>query len=219
MAALDQLGIDIKALLAGAGVLGLAVGFGAQTLVKDWISGFFLIFDGVVKKDDLVTVQGQTGLVEEVGLRMTRVRSYDGVLWYIPNGQVEIVGNSSRDWRRFMVDVGVAYEGDVAAAIRVLEEVGRRWYEAHKDDVALELPEVLGATGLNASDINLRIVGKVSTEQVNVFPVEREMRQLIKEAFDAEGVEIPFPRQVVYHRKEPDEGALEVTVADGAKAA
>ena len=110
MTAFDHLGLDVKAMLAGVGVLGLAVGFGAQSLFKDVISGFFLIFDGVLKVGDVSRVGDVTGVVEDVGLRRTCVRSFDGQLFYVPNGQIATVGSYSRDWTRAVVEVGVAYE-------------------------------------------------------------------------------------------------------------
>jgi moderate conductance mechanosensitive channel len=204
--AFDHLGLDIKALLAGAGVLGLAIGFGAQSLVKDVISGFFLIFDDAIGEGDIANVGGEaTGVIEAVGLRMTKVRSFDGQLWYIQNGEIRKVGSFSRDWTRAVVSVGLAYEQDVAKGLRVLQEVGDAW-AAENPDIVLDPPEAQGVMGLNDSDVGVRLVIKVVAP--NHWAAERELRKRVKEAFDAAGVEIPFPRQVVYHRREDGE-ALE----------
>jgi moderate conductance mechanosensitive channel len=204
--AFDHLGLDIKALLAGAGVLGLAIGFGAQSLVKDVISGFFLIFDDAIGEGDIANVGGEaTGVIEAVGLRMTKVRAFDGQLWYIQNGEIRKVGSFTRGWTRAVVSVGLAYEQDVAKGLRVLQEVGDAW-AAENPDLVLEPPEAQGVMGLNNSDVGVRLVIKVVAP--NHWAAERELRKRVKEAFDAAGVEIPFPRQVVYHRREDGEATV-----------
>lgn len=201
--ALDHVGIDVAALLAGAGIAGLAVGFGAQSLVKDVISGFFLIFDDVLRSGDIANVGPATGVVEEVGLRMTKVRSFDGQLWHVPNGNISNVGSFSRGWCRAVVEVGLAYEGDVSQGLKVLQEVGDTWAGEHAD-LVLEAPEAQGVLGLNASDVGVRLVIKVKAAEQ--WGAERELRRRVKDAFDRAGVEIPFPRHVVYQRAEESEG-------------
>jgi moderate conductance mechanosensitive channel len=197
--ALDHVGLDVAALLAGAGVIGLAVGFGAQALVKDVISGFFLILDGVLRVDDLVQIGDKMGVVEAVGLRMTQIRAFDGELAYIRNGDIGTVGNRSRAWARAIVEVGLAYEQDIAKGLSVLQKIGDE-LAAERPDSVLEKPEAQGVLGLNASDVGVRLVIKVAADEK--YPLERELRRRIKEAFDASDVEIPFPRQVVYFRPE-----------------
>jgi small-conductance mechanosensitive channel len=199
MTAADHMGLDVKALLAGVGVLGLAVGFGAQSLVKDVISGFFLILDGVLKVGDIAQVGEATGVIEEVGLRRTCVRAFDGQLFYVPNGQIAAVGSYSRGWTRAVVEVGVAYEQDVRRALSVLKQVGDE-IAAEQDEIVLEPPEAQGVMSFGASEVAVRLVVKVKAAEH--WALERELRQRIKAAFDAEGVEIPFPRQVVYRRTE-----------------
>lgn len=213
--ALDHLGVDVAALLAGAGIIGLAVGFGAQSLVKDVITGFFLIYEGALAEDDIATVGEATGVVERVGLRVTQVRTFNGQLFYIPNGQIAVVGNWSREWTRAVVEVGLAYEQDVARGLQVLQRVGEEWAKEHAD-LVLEPPEVQGVLGLNASDVGVRLVIKVKAPEH--WGAERELRRRVKEAFDAHGVEIPFPRQVVYHRQEAG-GALHVATEEDGKLA
>jgi small conductance mechanosensitive channel len=197
--ALDHLGVDVAALLAGAGILGLAVGFGAQSLVKDVITGFFLIYEGAIAEGDLAQVGEVTGVVERVGLRVSQVRTFNGQLFYIPNGQISVVGNWSREWVRAVVEVGLAYEHDVGKALAVLQRVGDDWAREN-EDLVLEAPEAQGVLGLNASDVGVRLVVKVKAPEH--WASERALRRRVKDAFDAEGVEIPFPRHVVYHRQE-----------------
>ena len=178
------------------------MGFGAQSLVKDVIRGFFLILDDVIRVGDVAQVNGATGVIEEVGLRMTRVRSFNGQLWSVPNGTINEVGNFTRGWARAVVEVGVAYEQDVGQGMKVLQAVGDAWAAEHAD-LVLEPPEAQGVMGLDASDVGLRLVIKVQAGQQ--WAVERTLRAQVKAAFDAQGVEIPFPRQVLYHRQEPDQ--------------
>ena len=195
--ALHQLGVNVTTVLAGAGVLGLAVGFGAQTLVRDVISGFFLIVDGVVEAGDHISFNAVSGIVEEVGLRMTQIRSYDGRLWYVPNGELKIVGNYNRAWARAVVNVPVAYEQDIGVALELIQEVGDAWATEH-EELVLEPPEAQGVMNLGASDVGIRLVVKVVA--MEHWAVERELTRRIKQALDARGLDLPVPRQVVYHR-------------------
>jgi moderate conductance mechanosensitive channel len=205
--AVDHLGIDVKTLLAGAGIVGLAVGFGAQSLVKDMITGFFLIYEGALAEGDIAKVGEATGVVEHVGLRMTRVRTFNGQLFYIPNGNIDVVGNWTREWTRAVVEVGVAYEQDVSNALDVLARVGKQWADEN-EELVLEEPVAEGLLGFGGSDVTLRLVIKVRAGQH--WAIERELRKRVKAAFDEENVEIPFPRQVVYHRQGGGDGALVV---------
>lgn len=202
--ALEQLGFDLTAVIAGAGVVGLAIGFGAQELVKDVIAGFFLIFDEVIEAGDWIDVDKVSGEVQEVGLRVTKVRSFDGRLWYVPNGQIQVVGNASREWMRAVVVVGLAYEQDVARGMKALTEVGEAW-AAQNAETVLEPPEVQGLLGLDASSVGVRLVVKV--QPGTQWAVERELRQRVKAAFDRESIEIPFGRQVVYLRQDGEAAA------------
>lgn len=199
--ALDQVGVNVAALLAGAGVVGLAIGFGAQTLVKDCLSGFFLIIDDVLAVGDIVTIDDTGGQVEKVGIRMTQVRSFEGQLWYVPNGEIKRVGNWNRGWVRAIVTVGLAYEQDVDRGLAVLRKVGAEW-AAKNAKLVLEPPEVQGILAFNGSDVSVRLVIKMDNATFGLWEAERTLRCAVKAAFDAEGVEIPFGRQVVYHRQE-----------------
>ncbi len=197
--ALHQLGVNIATVLAGAGVLGLAIGFGAQALVRDVIGGFFLIVDGVVEKDDHITFNNVSGVVEQVGLRMTQIRSLDGRLWYVPNGELTIVGNFNREWARAVVVIPLALEQDVSAALEVVKAVVEAW-ATEQEDIVLEPPEVQGVLAMTSAGVDLRVIVKVRAMQH--WPAERELSRRIKDAFDREQIQTPFPRQVVYHRDE-----------------
>jgi moderate conductance mechanosensitive channel len=201
--ALDQVGINVAALLAGAGVIGLAVGFGAQTLVKDCLSGFFLILDGVLHEGDIVSMDDTGGVVERVGIRVTQVRSFEGQLWYVPNGEIKRVGNWNRGWVRAVVEVGLAYEQDVERGLAVMLETGQAWAKENAS-VVLEPPEVQGVLGFGDSDVKVRLVVKLDNKNSVLWQSERELRKRIKAAFDQREVEIPFPRKVVYHRQEEE---------------
>jgi len=208
---LDQMGVDITTVLAGASVLGLAVGFGAQQLVKDCISGFFLVVEQIIEEKDWVEIDGKVGQVEHVGLRMTQVRAFDGTLWSIPNGEVKTVGNRSADWVRVVCSVSVAYEQDVQRGLQVLQEVGDWFAKEHAELIwEDEQPLAQGILQLGASSVDLRLVCKIKhTAAGEKWPTERMLLKEIKAAFDREGVEIPFPRQVTYHRQE-DQSALRI---------
>lgn len=198
---LDYMGLRVTTLLAGAGIVGLAVGFGAQTLVKDWISGFFLIFDRVIARGDHIEFEGRRGTVEEVGLRVTQIRGFDGALWYVPNGRIEIVGNFNRDWVRAICVVRVAYEQDVGRALQLLQMVGDRW-AGENGALVVEPPEAQGVVDLEPSSLVVRLVVKIHNEGNIMYGVERELRRRIRDAFTEAGVEVGLPRQVIFHRDE-----------------
>lgn len=196
---LDQVGVNVTTLIAGAGVVGVAVGFGAQSLVKDVISGFFIIAEGALAKGDLVAIGDVEGMIESVGMRSIQLRATNGQLWYIPNGTITTVGNFSREWCCALVTVGVAYEQDTSRGLALLAEVANEWAKEN-EDIVIDAPVVQGITELGDSAVTLRVDIKV--RPTHHIAVERQLRARIKAAFDAQGVEIPFPRQVVYHRKE-----------------
>lgn len=212
--ALGQLGVNVAAIVASAGVVGVAVGFGAQTLVKDCLTGFFMMLDDVLGEGDVVTIDGITGVVERVGLRVTQVRTYEGQLLYFPNGELKRIGNWNRGWVRAIAEVSVAYEQDFARGMSVLREVGEAW-AAENSELVIDPPEVQGLMGLNASDVTIRLVIKIKNDHHDLWPAERELRRRTKAAFDSAGVEIPFPRSVVYLRTDAAETADAARVANG----
>jgi small-conductance mechanosensitive channel len=188
---------DAKALLAGAGVIGLAIGFGAQGLVSDVVTGFFLLLEKQIDVDDYVTTAGFSGIVESVGLRTTQIRGFDGTLHYLPNRLIASLSNHSRGNMRALVDIGISYNDDIDHAIQVLQEACDKI--AAEDLAIKEGPNVLGVQSLGTSDIVIRILAK--TENMAQWAVERKLRKGLKEALDANGIEIPFPHQVYIEKK------------------
>ncbi len=194
---LDAVGISLAPLLAGAGVIGVALGFGSQSLVRDFLSGIFILVEDQFGVGDIVDVEGRAdGVVEGVSLRTTRLRSVDGVVWHVPNGEIRLVGNMSQHWSRSLLDVEVAYETDIEMAKAVVKEVADQLWE--EDPAVLEEPEMWGVEQLGASGIVLRLVVKTTPKEQ--WRVSRLLREQIKHAFDEEGIEIPFPQQTVWHR-------------------
>lgn len=196
---LESLGIDTKALLAGAGIAGLAVGFGAQSLVKDVVTGLFLLLEDQFAVGDHVQMAGVEGIVEGVGIRVTQVRDFSGALHTIPNGSISTTTNWSRGNMRAMVEVSIAYEEDVNKAIAVLKEM----CEAMGKDLSSirEGPNVLGVSRLGESDVGILLLAKVTPGEQ--WAVERELRKRAKEALEAAGIEIPYPRRVIIDGLKP----------------
>ncbi len=198
--ALGELGVDLAPLLAGAGVAGLAIGFGAQSLVRDFFTGIFILLEDQFAVGDIVDLGEATGVVENVSLRTTRLRAVDGVVWYVPNGEILRVGNMSQHWSRALLDIEVAYDTDLTAAKELLRRIASE-YAAEDPDVLGE-PEVWGVEALAASSVVIRLV--VKTRPSEQWRVSRELRERIKVGFDAAGIEIPFPQQTVWARS-PDQ--------------
>ncbi len=191
--------VNIGPILASAGILGVALGFGAQSLVKDFLSGIFMIFEDQYGLGDVVDAGEATGTVEAVGLRVTRLRDLDGTVWYIRNGEIVRVGNKSQNWARSVLDIGVAYDEDIGRVRRVLEEVAHGlWEDEDFQGVIIEEPEVWGVEALDADAVTIRLTLK--TAPLEQWRVARVMRERIKSRFDHEGIEIPFPQRVVWQR-------------------
>ncbi len=196
---LGVFGINLAPLIAGAGVVGVAVGFGSQALIKDFLSGIFMIVEDQYGVGDVVDVGEATGAVEAVGLRVTRLRSVDGTVWYVRNGEILRVGNQSQGWARAVLDIGVAYHEDVVRVQDLLRDVGRELFaDADWGPLVLEEPEVWGVEALSADSVVVRLV--VKTAPLEQWRVAREARRRIKATFDREGVEIPFPQRAVWMR-------------------
>ncbi|WP_436374345.1 mechanosensitive ion channel family protein [Cytobacillus sp. BC1816] len=195
---LSVLTIDVKALLAGAGIVGLAVGFGAQSLVKDIITGFFIIFEDQFSVGDYIRIDQFEGTVEEIGLRTTKIKNWTGEVHILPNGSIMQVTNFSINNSVAFVDVSIAYEGDIVNAERVLQELFEKMPEKYEDMV--KPPEILGIQNLAASDVVLRVVSE--TLPMRHFYIARQLRKEIKLCLDEHGIEIPFPRLVMYTRND-----------------
>ncbi len=192
----SDFGVQVGPLLAGMGIAGVALGFGAQYLVKDVITGFFLIFERQFVLDDVVTINGHTGVVEEMTLRTTRLRSASGELHVIPNGEIRCVTNLTHQWARAIVDVGVAYRARLDDVFKALEEAGARVSkEEASSSSLLEKPEVVGVTALGDNAVTVRIW--VKTKSGKQWEAERVLLKTIKEVFDERGIEMPFPQRTV----------------------
>jgi small-conductance mechanosensitive channel len=186
-AVLGDLGINLAPLLASAGVVGVAIGFGAQNLVRDYLSGIFMLVEDQYGVGDVITVGDATGTVENVTLRITRVRDVNGIVWHIRNGAIETVGNESQGWARAVIDFPVPYEADLATIRTLLAETGEgMWNDPTWRAVMLEAPEVWGAQEISGSEVTMRIVAK--TAPLRQWEVEREMRARVKAALHDAGI-------------------------------
>ncbi|WP_399893581.1 mechanosensitive ion channel family protein [Streptomyces sp. BBFR51] len=202
---LDQVGIALGPLLASAGVVGLAIGFGAQSLVADYLSGLFIMVEDQYGVGDSVDLGEAVGEVEHVGLRLTHVRDLNGGLWHIRNGEILRVRNDSQEWARAVLDVAVAHDANLDTVYRVLEDTGRALREEPDfADVLLEDPTVWGVQSLDAEGVLVRLA--VKTVPLQQWGVTRELRRRVKDALDQAGVEIPFPRRAVWVRADASEG-------------
>jgi len=190
--AMQVLGFPITPLLTGAGIVGVALGFGSQALVKDYLSGIFMIAEDQYGVGDVVDLGQASGVVEAVGLRVTRLRDTDGTVWYLRNGEVMRVGNRSQGWARAVLDIGVAHDSDVGRAQdALLDEARRLQGDPDFDGVVLEDPEVWGIESMNADGVVLRLV--VKTQPLQQWRVARELRRRIKDRFDADGLRMTQP--------------------------
>lgn len=196
MIILDILGVNTNSIIATAGIGGLAISFGAQSLVKDIITGFFILFEDQFSVGDYIQIGDFEGIVVEMGIRVTKIRDFSGELHIIPNGNISIVTNKSRGPMSSYVDVRIPYEEDVDRAIRIIEEACEKVKE--NNDTILEGPSVLGITDLGDSGINIKIIAK--TEPMNQWALERQLRKEIKKAFDAENIQIAYPKLIIQDR-------------------
>ncbi|MCA0151319.1 MULTISPECIES: mechanosensitive ion channel family protein [Rossellomorea] len=201
MTILSTLEIDVKGLIAGAGIVGLAVGFGAQNLVRDIITGFFIIFEDQFSVGDYVRIGSAEGTVEEIGLRTTKIKSWTGELHIFPNGNVTEVTNFSIHNSIAVVDVSIAYEENIEEAEKVMQELLLALPQKYEDLV--NPPELLGVQTLGASDVVIRIVAE--TVPMRHWYMARMIRKEVKLCLDAHGIEIPFPRMVMYSRQDEEE--------------
>ncbi|MGQ0466062.1 MAG: mechanosensitive ion channel family protein [Sporichthyaceae bacterium] len=197
----SELGLNIGPLIASAGIIGVALGFGAQSLVKDFLSGLFMIVEDQYGVGDVTDLGDATGTVEAVGLRVTRVRDVHGTVWYVRNGEIVRVGNKSQGWARAILDVDIAYDEDVSRVRELMLDTAQQTFR-DRDNAALivEQPEVWGVQALSADAVVVRLV--VKTMPLQQWKVERLLRERIKAAFDDAGVEIPFPQRTVWVRNE-----------------
>jgi small conductance mechanosensitive channel len=197
LAMLGELGLDLGPFIAGAGIVGLAVGFGAQSLVADFIAGIFIIIEDQYGVGDFVDVGTASGTVERVTLRTTVMRDVHGTVWVVPNGEIRRVGNSSQIWARTVLDVDVAYDTDIDLAASVIKSVADEvWNEGLDSATILEEPEIWGVQNFGADAISIRLA--VKTEAGEQWATGRIIRARLKKAFDVHGIEIPFPQRTVW---------------------
>jgi small conductance mechanosensitive channel len=190
---LGEFGVNLGPLIAGAGIAGVALGFGAQSLVKDFLSGIFMLVEDQFGVGDIVDVGEASGLVEGVSLRTTRLRDVEGTVWHVPNGEIHRVGNKSQQWSRALLDVQVAFETDVDEATRVIKAAADEvWHSEEVGPSVLEEPEVWGVEGFGPTGIAIRLV--VKTQPADQWKVLRELRSRIKVALDREGIGFGFQR-------------------------
>lgn len=197
---LSELGINITPILTGAGIAGLAVGFGAQNLVRDIIAGVFVLLENQYSKGDVIEIGGKTGLVEDINLRRTVLRDLDGIVHTIPNGEVTTASNFTQKFSKINLNIGVAYETNLDHAIKVINKVGEEMAKdkEYKEKIK-EAPNVLRVDDLGDSAIELKIVG--TTKPIEQWAVMGELRKRIKEAFDKERIEIPYPHRTIVQKK------------------
>lgn len=199
--AIAQLGYDIAPLIASAGIIGVALGFGAQSLVKDFLSGIFMILEDQFGVGDAVDVGAATGTIESVGLRITRLRDDNGTVWYVRNGEILRVANMSQSWARTVLDISVGFSADLDRVQDILRDAATSvWEDAELRPFILEEPEVLGVERWEADGVVVQVVVKTSPEEQRL--VAREMRERIMARLEAEEIETPLPQRVVWHRYE-----------------
>ncbi len=212
--ALKEVGFDIGPILAGAGVVGLAVGFGAQNLVRDVIAGLFILIENQVRVNDVAVINGTGGLVEEINLRTTVLRSLDGVVHVFPNGTISTLSNMTREFSFYVFDVGVAYKEDTDRVVEVLKEIAA---EMQRDEdfgpFILEPLEVLGVDKFADSAVVIKV--RLKTQPIKQWAVGREMNRRIKKRFDEEGIEIPFPHRSLYFGEAS--GAFKLRLDEGSR--
>jgi len=198
---LGELGVNLGPLIAGAGIAGVAIGFGAQSLVKDFLAGIFMLVEDQYGVGDIIDAGEASGTVEEVTLRTTRLRDVNGTVWHIPNGTIQRIGNMSQQWARALLDVDIAYGTDIDAAQASIKAVADDlWNDPAWRGKVLEEPEVWGIEHLGPDAISIRLV--VKTRPAAQFPVMRELRRRLADAFTAEGIKMPFPQRTVWVRRD-----------------
>lgn len=204
---LGELGISVAPILATAGVAGVAIGFGAQSLIKDYLGGFFILLDDQIRQGDVVDVAGLGGLVEEVTLRYVRLRNFEGHVHFVPNGEIKAVTNRTRGYAHALIEVGVAYREDPDEALAVMREVAQAmraeaaWYDKIAEDI-----EIIGVERLADSAVILRARVKVAPP-IQQWNVRREFLKRLKKAYDQRGIEIPYPHMTLYPGSNKDGSA------------
>jgi len=196
---LNIINFPTQSIIAAAGLGGIAIGFGAQSLVKDVVSGFFILFEDQYSVGDYITIQGMTGVVEDIELRITKLRGTAGELHIIPNGEIKTVTNQSRGNALAIIDMPIAFENEVEYAMEIMDKVANEYYEKHMD-IVVEKPQVLGVVKVNETNAVLRLT--IGTYPLKHWLVERNLRMEIKKAFDRENIKMPYSKIVLVSNKE-----------------
>lgn len=197
---LPELGINIGPILAGAGILGVALGFGAQYMIRDFLAGLFIILENQYRVGDVVCLDGTCGLVEDINLRKTILRDLDGIVHHVPNGEIKKASNLSKQFARVNLNIGVAYKENLDKVIEVVNKVGKELAEDPQwKDLIIKPPQFLRVDNFGESAIIIKILGE--TKPLKQWDVTGELRKRIKIAFDKEKIEIPFPQRVIHQTK------------------
>lgn len=212
MMLLEAVGIEIAPLLAGAGIVGLAIGFGAQNVVQDVISGFFILLENQIRVGDVVQIAGKGGLVEQISLRTVVLRDLSGNVHYVRNGQIDTVTNMTKDYSRYVFDIGVAYRENVDEVIEIIKQVDAELREdpAYKDDILAPI-EILGLDQFAESAIIIK--ARTMTKPIQQWRIGREFNRRLKMKFDQQNIEIPFPHVTLYMGQGKDGAAPPLRVA------
>jgi small conductance mechanosensitive channel len=200
---LKEAGLDIGPMLAGAGIAGLAIGFGGQYLIRDIISGLFIILENQYRIGDVITINDKSGIVEDISLRKTTIRDISGTVHHIPHGEIKIVSNQSKDYARVNIDIGVSYNSNLENVISVINRTGEELAcDPYFKELIISPPKFLRVNEFADSAIIIKILG--DTKTLKQWEVAGELRKRLKVAFDREGIEIPFPQMVVHQAKEKE---------------
>lgn len=201
MMILPELGISVGPMLAGAGILGVALGFGAQYMIRDFLAGLFIIIENQYREGDVVCLDGTCGLVEDINLRQTILRDLDGIVHYISNGEIKKASNLSKQFARINLNIGISYKENLDKIIGVVNKVGKELAEDPQwKDLILKPPQFLRVDDFGESAIIIKILGE--TKPLKQWDVTGELRKRIKIAFDKKGIEIPFPQRVIHRAKD-----------------
>lgn len=210
---LKKINIDIGPILAGAGIIGLAVGFGAQELVRDFITGFFILLENQIRTGDVAIINGTGGLVEKIELRTITLRDLSGVVHIFQNGKINTISNMTKEWSAMVFDIGVAYKEDLNKVMKLMKEVADQMME--EDDFKEKIIEPMEIFGLDSfGDSALIVKGRIKTLPIQQWTVGREYRKRLKEVFDKNNIEIPFPHRTIYWGEEIDPLRLSMKEAD-----
>lgn len=205
MLALSEIGVSIAPLLATAGVAGIAIGFGAQSVVKDYFTGIVMLLENQIRQGDIVEVAGKAGFVEEVTLRYVRLRDYQGSVHFVPNGVITTVTNLSRNFAFAVIDIGVSYRSDIDQVFDIMRDVSSAL--RHDPDFGAKILDDIEIAGVEQwADSAVMIKARIKVVALWHGPIRREYLRQLKIAFDANNIEIPFPQRVVYSKEEKKEG-------------